>query len=206
MADDWIKYRKALPDEPEVISIACRLGIEVEAVVGRLMRLWSWADSVTISGHVPGVTPKAIDHMVRADNFAAALESVGWLLVDSDGIRLPNYRRHNTKPSKQRALASRRQSRKRRDVMRDTSVTKSAPTEEKEKEPPTVPLGFDLFWQTYPNRGGRKRGRAKCVKLFADVPELDRPALARAVANYAASEDAKRGYARDPERFLAAGW
>ena len=43
MAGDWIKVEDCLPDKPEVVGIADYMGIDQDAVVGKLIRLWAWA-------------------------------------------------------------------------------------------------------------------------------------------------------------------
>jgi DNA replication protein DnaT len=51
MAGEWIKIQTVTPDKPEVFVIADRLGIDPDAVVGKLVRLWIWADQQTTDGN-----------------------------------------------------------------------------------------------------------------------------------------------------------
>jgi hypothetical protein len=44
MAGDWIKLQKDTPDKPEVLAIATRMNLDPDAVVGKLVRIWSWFD------------------------------------------------------------------------------------------------------------------------------------------------------------------
>ena len=65
---------------------------------------------------------------------------------------------------------------------------------------------FEEFWRLYPMRDGKKIGKKRTSELFAKVKDKDLPDLRRALENYASSGAVKRGYARDPERFLKADY
>lgn len=113
MAGDWIKMRNDLPDDPAVIAIAARLGLDEFAVIGRLHTLWAWADEQSRDGHAVGVTSAWLDRKVQRDGFADALVSVGWLEVTNDGLTIPNFENHNGETAKVRALGTRRKQRQR---------------------------------------------------------------------------------------------
>lgn len=124
MAGDWIKFEKATIDKPEVFEIAEALGIEDDAVIGKLLRVWAWADS---NCHADGVTSvtllSRIDRMVSVPNFGQAMIKVGWLIRHGDQLEFTNFDRHNGKPAKNRALATDRKRESR--FCHDASVTKS---------------------------------------------------------------------------------
>ncbi|WP_425318441.1 DnaT-like ssDNA-binding domain-containing protein [Pseudomonas nitroreducens] len=150
MAGDWIKMRTALADDPAVIAMADRLGLDEFSVVGRLHHLWSWADSQSRDGHAVGVTVRWLNRYVQCDGFAEALAHVGWLTIDDQGIRFPNFDRHNGESAKARGLAKNRKEKQRAKVTdesgqmsrseRDKSVTR----EEKSKEQTNTSAGEDL--------------------------------------------------------------
>lgn len=121
MAGDWIKMRTDLRDDPAVVLIADRLGIEEDLVVGKLHRLWSWADRHTTDGCAVGVTYKWVDRYVACQGLADAMESAGWLAMDGNKLVLPGFDRHNGVSAKKRCDAVTRQR-----VSRNghTSVTK----------------------------------------------------------------------------------
>jgi hypothetical protein len=53
MAGDWIKFDTSTPDKPEVFEMAAELGIDPDAVVGKLLRVWKWFDQQTTDGNAP---------------------------------------------------------------------------------------------------------------------------------------------------------
>lgn len=97
------------------------------------------------------------------------------------------------------------------------STAKAAEGETAEATPPktakarkTQPQGypddFEKFWQVYPNRHGRKRGKDKSLVAWKRLAAIERQRATVAACNYANSSDAKRDFAKDPERFLSGGW
>lgn len=108
MSGDWIKMRVDLPDDPAVIAIAARLCITQDEVVGKLHRLWSWADRHTDDGSVDGVSFKWVDEYIKRKGFAAAMAATGWLEESVSGIFFPAFQRHNGKSAKVRAEDARR--------------------------------------------------------------------------------------------------
>jgi hypothetical protein len=142
-----------LPDDPAVIAIAAATGLDEFAVVGRLHRLWGWANRQSRSGHANCVTPSWVDRYVSYPGFAAAVQSAGWLSITEVGIEFPNFERHNGENAKNRALSTERK-RKQREASAATSVTqtsrsghaRSVTREEKRRglNPPPPSLDLDV--------------------------------------------------------------
>jgi hypothetical protein len=105
MANDWIKMRTNLADDPAVIGIAALTKLDRWSVVGRLHAVWSWADAHSVDGFMPFVTPQIVDEKAGRKGFAAAMAAPGisWLSVEAGGIRFPNFGRHNGESAKVRA-------------------------------------------------------------------------------------------------------
>ncbi len=150
MAGDWIKIEHATPDKPEVVRMAGMLGIDQDAVVGKLLRLWIWADQQTVDGNGISVTDLFIDRCTFLPGFANALRQVGWLEGRDGRLSIPNFDRHNGQSSKQRALTARRVAdcKNRKSKGNAPIVTealpKALPREEKrreEKDTPQTPHG-----------------------------------------------------------------
>ena len=109
MAADWIKMRVDLSDDPAVFIIATAVGVTEDAVVGKLHRLWSWADKHTTAGFAPGITEKWADRFVGCKGFSAAMTKAGWLEFSDAGVQFPRFDRHNGHSAKVRAEAMDRQ-------------------------------------------------------------------------------------------------
>ncbi|MDQ0035907.1 hypothetical protein J2W30_003680 [Variovorax boronicumulans] len=155
MAGDWIKMRADLAEDPAVIAIGAKLGMDEFSVVGRLQCLWSWADGQSRDGHASGVTQQWVDRKVQRDGFAQAMCDVGWLSVDNSGITFPNFDNHNGETAKTRALGTKRKQKERsappshapvadsvRDMSRsgrDKSETREEKRREEKEEPPNPP-------------------------------------------------------------------
>lgn len=160
MASSWIKVEVITPDKPEVYQLAELLELDPDAVLGKLIRLWSWADQQTVDGNADcnavSVTKSAIDRITFVRGFAEAMLKVGWLALDGEKLVFPNFERHNGNSTKKRALTNRRVANL-RDSQRSEapnsnahSVTKKAqkglPDEDEEeeediKDPPLPPKG-----------------------------------------------------------------
>jgi hypothetical protein len=126
MAGDWIKVEHATPDKPEVYSMATILGIDPDAVVGKLIRFWAWCDQQSISGNALTVTESVLDRITHQPGFSDALRKVAWLEVRSGSLQVPRFDRHNGQTSKARAVCNRRVA-EHRDKCNATSVTNVTP-------------------------------------------------------------------------------
>lgn len=127
MAGDWIKVEHATPDKPEVAAIAEELGIDPDAVVGKLLRLWVWADQQTISGDDLRVSEPFIDRITHQPGFSLALRKVDWLQARSGSLAIPRFDRHNGQTAKARAATNRRVAGHRERDCNALSVTEALP-------------------------------------------------------------------------------
>lgn len=108
MRRPWIKIETATPDKPEICAIATRLRIDTDSVVGKLVRLWSWAEVNRVKGNDIGVTKEFIDKLVGRKGFAEALEAAGWLRAEGESLQFSNFERHNGNASKIRGQTAKR--------------------------------------------------------------------------------------------------
>ncbi|WP_341519855.1 DnaT-like ssDNA-binding domain-containing protein [Pseudomonas sp. G.S.17] len=108
MAGDWIKFELTTMDKPEVCLIADLAGIDPDAVVGKLMRVWAWFDQQTENGNAPSVSKKLLDRSVGVTGFCDHMKSVGWMAEAEGVISLPHFERHNGKTAKNRLLTAKR--------------------------------------------------------------------------------------------------
>jgi hypothetical protein len=131
MAGDWIKMRTDLIDDPAVISIGVAVNIGEDLVVGKLYRLWTWADKHTEDGNAVGVTENWVDRYLGVPNFAQAMQKAGWLDIKTDGIMFPRFDRHNGKSAKKRCLTAIRVAEHKNKSANAASVSRALPREEK---------------------------------------------------------------------------
>lgn len=201
MAGDWIKIEHALPDKPECIQIAGRLSVDQDAVAGKLLRLWIWADQQTIDGNAPGVTPAFIDRLTNCPGFSAALLDVGWLVDRNGRLQLPNFDRHNGQTAKQRALTASRVKRSRNGA----SVTESLPEKRREDIPPPAPdepaFGLLLDPQRFLEVFNANTYTRKAGPLFTQLPLQHELSRRLANPNWVASYE--RALAKLPLRYFA---
>lgn len=112
MASSWIKIEVITPDKPEIYQLAEILSLDPDAVLGKLIRIWVWADQQTIDGNANSnavsVTKSAIDRIAFHRGFSDSLLQVGWLRYEGSVLIFPNFERHNGESSKKRALTNKR--------------------------------------------------------------------------------------------------
>lgn len=135
-ADDWIKMRVHLRDDPGTVMIQAKTGLDLDTIVGKLHRFWSWADAHVSEGRrcarcaqscapcarcqqgsddgfAQGIAQDWVDAYLGHPGFAAALVDAGWARFNAQGIVLPRYTSNNGSTGKGRAQAAKRQARRR---------------------------------------------------------------------------------------------
>ena len=139
MAGDWLKFEKATLEKPEVFEMAAILGLDPDAVIGKLLRVWNWFDDQSRDGHASVTVLSLLDRYSGVTGFVDAMQKVGWISKTNDCLILPNFDRHNGSPAKSRALGTKRKQKSRErhgdsvtqsGQKRDKSVTR----EEKRRE------------------------------------------------------------------------
>ncbi len=108
MALEWIKFELHTSNKPEVWEMAGKLGVDPDAVVGKLLRVWGWFSNQTTDGNAPSVTKALLDRDCGVVGFCAAMIEAGWMIDENGRIRLPNFDRHNSQTAKTRALTAKR--------------------------------------------------------------------------------------------------
>lgn len=160
MAGEWLKFEANTPEKPEVFAITVAMGWDdPDLAVGKLLKVWRWFDQQSIDGNAPSVTLALLDRISGVSGFAQAMCNVGWLCIQSTGISLPNFERHNGKTAKDRALTAKRvanhKSNGKTNAASVTSgVTSALPREEKRRE--------EVKDTPIPPDGG-KSGRTKSI-------------------------------------------
>ena len=135
MAGEWLKFDCTLPDKPETLALTALMAWDdPDLTVGKLMRLFRWFDLHTLDGNAAGVTPALLDRVIGVPGFVHAVEKVGWLELQGDGLSLKNFNRHNGATAKSRALTAKRVANHRANGSNDETVTPPLAREEKKKE------------------------------------------------------------------------
>jgi hypothetical protein len=178
MAGDWIKFECTTPDKPEIVRMAATLGIDQDAVVGKLMRVWIWADQNSVDGNALSVTSAFLDRLTICAGFANAMRDVGWLIGHDGALTFPGFATHNGQTAKARAVTNRRVAKHR--IVGNANVTpaplqKALPEKRREEEdtnPPT-PLALALDLPAAPGGGDEllkdNRPNVPVAKAIADL-------------------------------------
>ncbi len=136
MATDWIKIRKNLCNDSDVVRLTSSLNegkppadhIDRFSVVGRLCVFWAWLDDNTDNGKDVFIPDHFLDDLVVMPCFANALRVIGWLKGDGDIKQIPIFAAHNGKEAKRRAQNTKRNSNK-RTAERDSVTVDSSRSE-----------------------------------------------------------------------------
>ena len=129
MAGDYLPMRLDLDEDPAVIQMAAILDMPELDVVGRLWKVWSWANRQTRDGNAAGVTDSWLDRYVGVSGFAKAMEAAGWLDITDHSVSIPSYDRWNSKAAKDRLQGAKRveKHREKKRKCNASSVTESLP-------------------------------------------------------------------------------
>jgi hypothetical protein len=139
MAGDWIKMRTNLAEDPAVVRLASGLKLDRFAIVGRLHKIWSWANEHSIDGLDVPVDAQFLDSLVATPGFAEQLRRVGWLSGRDGSLTIPNFLRHNGDSAKARALDTvrKRNVRKASGNCPDENRTETGPEKRREERDTT---------------------------------------------------------------------
>lgn len=109
MAGEWIKVENHLHEKIEVAAIAEHTGLDPDAVVGKLVKVWAWASRNCHGDGVTSVTAlRVIREITRCEQFDEALANCGWIVIKGEKIEFVNFDRHNSQTAKERGLATQR--------------------------------------------------------------------------------------------------
>jgi hypothetical protein len=172
MAGEWIPVDCNLGTKPEVLEVAAATHEPIEVVVGRMVRLWSWAWHVTADGTIR--VPIAMLGMVAGGDEAywQAVERAGWLVVNGDTITIPGWEERFGNAAKRRLLDARAKSVRR--------LSASCPHDER------TDCGLE-------ERRGEEKREDEYIPA-APVPTSDPPKASRTPAKPRISWDSESGW------------
>lgn len=196
MRRPWIKIEVCTPDKPEVCSLATQLKMDDDAVMGKLVRLWSWAELNRIQPNDIGVTKEFIDKLVGRKGFAVALAQTGWLIETDGKLSFRNFKRHNSPVAQNKALTAKRVARHRLrkeaaqekitpvpldDINAETPIAEAPPVAAKVKKPkPAIREKVTIEPLPAPVAASVAAPVAEEVVVSAAVSEVTEPAIVAA--------------------------
>jgi hypothetical protein len=178
MGVSWIKFETSTSDKPEVWQIADSLGIDPDAVVGKLLRIWAWFDDQTENGNAPLTVGALLDRRVGVSGFVKAMIAAGWMHEKNGVLTLPNFDRHNGETAKSRALTAKRvaKHKEKGNATANAPLTVGAlPRVEKsrgDKRDTKVSLCafFETWWSHYPKKVSKDAAAKAYAKALGKFP------------------------------------
>ena len=184
MAGEWIPIDCNLGTKPEVLEVAAVTHEPIEVVVGRMVRLWSWAWHVTADGTIR--VPRSMLATVAGgdENFWSAVERAGWLASTDDSITIPGWEERFGNAAKRRLLDARAKSVRRVSAScppakRTDCGLEEKRVEEKRKDIPAAPVPTSK-----PPKASRSPAKPRvhwdCESGWQDITDADRKEWAEA--------------------------
>ena len=184
MAGEWIPIDCNLGTKPEVLEVAAVTHEPIEVVVGRMVRLWSWAWHVTADGTIR--VPRSMLATVAGgdENFWSAVERAGWLASTDDSITIPGWEERFGNAAKRRLLDARAKSVSRVSAScppakRTDCGLEEKRVEEKRKDIPAAPVPTSK-----PPKASRSPAKPRvhwdCESGWQDITDADRKEWAEA--------------------------
>jgi hypothetical protein len=89
---EWIKVEHHIHEKVEVATIAELTGLDADAVVGKLVKVWSWASRNCYADGVTGIAAlRVIREITRIETFDEAMIKAGWLAIKGEKITFSNF-------------------------------------------------------------------------------------------------------------------
>lgn len=214
MAGEWIPIDCNLGTKPEVLEVAAATHEPIEVVVGRMVRLWSWAWHVTADGTIR--VPRSMLATVAGgdETFWSAVERAGWLASTDDSITIPGWEERFGNAAKRRLLDARAKSVRRvsascpHDKRTDCGLEEKR-GEEKREDIPAAPVPT-----SDPAKPSRSRAKPAGVSWTADagwegITDADRTEWAQAFPGAVLAQELAKATAwlkANPQRAGRRNW
>ena len=185
MAGEWIPIDCNLGTKPEVLAVAAATSESIEVVLGRMVRLWSWAWHVTADGTIR--VPRSMLSTVAGgdENFWLAVEKAGWLLSTEDSITIPGWEERFSNAAKKRLLDARAKSVRRMsavcppDARTDRGLEERRGEEKREELIPAAPVPTSVP-QKRTRSPAKPRFHWDCESGWQGITDTDRQEWAEA--------------------------
>lgn len=146
MAGDWIKMRADLHTHPKVVRMSSALKADRLRIVGGLHSAWCLFDVHSVDGYLDGYSPETLDDLIGFPGFARAMIAVGWLCEEEENLVMPRFDAHNGQSAKRRA----------QDADRKRNVRKTSAPEADKKRTREEKRREDLKDNSLSNAGDEK--------------------------------------------------
>ena len=220
----WIESHSVLVDHRKVRECASVLGIKKVYLIGHLHCFWHKVIELAEDGVITSWSAEDISYYAQWEGdpktFQDALQ--GRFIDEKRGEKVVHdwldyawkylYRKYHTSNHKRlediqkiHKSTGKPKSKTKGETKGDTQVVlPNQPNLTNQPNQPnlTAQTDFEWFWSVYPARNGKKIGKQNCMVVFMALPEEDRIQVLMSVKNYAASDNATRGFAVDPVRFF----
>jgi hypothetical protein len=154
MAGEWIAMKHDLWECPQVVRIASAMcphhvrDVSTRVrIMGALYRTWCLVDRFAEDGILHGYTAEALDAEVDIEGWAEQLQQVGWLIIESQQLAIPEFESHFSQSTKRRMRDAKRKRTSRnscpqnvRSAADKKRTTEQKRTEEKNNKTPLPPL------------------------------------------------------------------
>ena len=145
MTKHWIKVQKSTPCDPRIVRMASALKADRLKTFGATVSAWILFDDHTEDGMIVGYTAEVLDELIGFPGLARAMESVGWLEIGENHLKVPGFEQHNGQSAKRRANDNVRK-------MSARKADKKRTREEKRREEYyslTQAEGFEDHWKKW---------------------------------------------------------
>ena len=108
MAGEWFAVDCCLETKPETVEILVATGEPVDAVIGRLVRLWAWAQLNSEDGSIKATTAILARVAGGDPKFWETVAETGWIELGEKTVTIAGWEKRFSQAAKRRMLDARR--------------------------------------------------------------------------------------------------
>lgn len=190
MAGDWIPVSIDISRKTKILRVIRESRVSRFEAIGLIVSFWAWASEQTADGLLVGNTiDDLIDAVGGSQDFWISFVSVGWLEIEDNGLRIPEFEKWFSQAGKARLQDAQRKRAERdkknvRDVselcpesVQKTSEKNVTRGEERREEELNIPLspprGFDTSEENEPASPDAKSGTGSSGSACDPIREAE---------------------------------
>ena len=108
MAGEWFAVDCCLETKPETVEILVATGEPVDVVIGRLVRLWAWAQLNSEDGSIKATTAILARVAGGDEKFWETVAETGWIELGEKTVTIAGWEKRFSQAAKRRMLDARR--------------------------------------------------------------------------------------------------